>query len=620
MRLFKDDPNYSILLELATIGAHIDTDSSFINQSEPEAFRDTEVKLTKVFQKHAIDAWSKGRGLLLRRDTLEETGQMFHLHFNSNHLVYKWSDVLGRWCIDPSHRSDDNLPLNGGDAKQLSIDRYQKTWSASLVDMLSAFSDRKIRLNLPWSAFWIFKEDIKSCFPQMDMSPKSAVLLAMRITAAIVFIHLAGSFGWTGAPMAWAIIGTAMLRICLLRYSSIIDLFLICDDFVGFGLLSDALTVSSFVRSLIIDVCGPDSVALDKSILAQQADVIGWEVNLLDPNGASIRPKTDAIAKMCYYFFSFDVDAPQPLILWQILHSYAERYSQGLRGLRCFVSPFAHMIRATGPNPITSKSKNLFAVKHQYAVKKVATASTKFCIEMWRVASYRLFLNPSVYNVSIEQFLSMNGVPGAGGIEFDSVSDASPYRICAAIYHHGTSSLLAWTSVLLPFEADKSTSYQCNREYLGLLITFFLIAKAFPSRLSSSGQPPISFKWINDNTGALAWGDALKVKEIPSLIANTVVSTFQITTNISLVGSEHLPGIWMGDIDHESRREEHLAAGDYHAPSLLPHLFIDLESDINIMNIISRCSPFKAAQYKVKDFHSIFLEIHGSLRKSFQSI
>ena len=107
--------------------------------------------------------------------------------------MFKPTDEHARWCIDSSHRSDDNMPLNGGTAKLLSIEHYQKykkTWTASLVDMLRAFFvRRKVLYNLPWSKFWLFKEDIKSCFPQMDMVPDSAILLAMRITASIIFIH-----------------------------------------------------------------------------------------------------------------------------------------------------------------------------------------------------------------------------------------------------------------------------------------------------------------------------------------------------------------------------------------------------------------------------------------------
>jgi len=618
-RLFSSDPNYPILSELASVGAIIHPDLLFIPQSTPEEFRHSEVTLSKVFQKHALDSWSKGRGLLLRHSTLQSTNEIQHLHFNSNHLVFKASDEYARWCIDPSHRSDDNLPLNGGFAKQFSIQHYQKTSSASLVDMLRAIYSRKVRLNLPWSAIWIFKEDIKSCFPQMDMAPTSALLLAMRITATIIFIHLAGSFGWTGAPMAWSIIGAAMLRICVIKFASVIDLFLICDDFVGFGLYSDTVTVSKFVRELILDVCGPDSVSLDKSVHSQQAEVIGWYVDFLDPLGASIRPKTDAIYKMCYYFFSFDINAAQPLVLWQILHSFAERYSQAIRGFRCYVAAFGHMIRATGPNPSKSSSSNLYVRKNQYAHKKIATASAKFAIVMWRVACYLLFVNPSCLSITIEQFLSLNGASDVG-IEFDSVSDASPYRICAAIYHHGTRDLIGWTSVLLPFPEDIDNRFQCNREYLGLIITFILLGKLFPHRLGPTASSPIPFKWINDNTGALMWADKNKSSSLPSINANMIVTSFQVLSNLSLLGSEHLPGLEMGDIDHESRREEHIHIGDYSAPSLTPALFVDLSAIPEVMSILSDCSPFKAVQSSEKDFHDIFLRTQKQLGIIFPTI
>ena len=619
-RLFSEDPNYSILLELASIGAIIDTDPNFIPQCVPEDFRHSEIALTKVFQKHALDSWVKGRGLLIREETLQSTGEIKLLHFNSNHLVFKPTDDFGRWCIDPFHRSDDNMPLNGGIAKFLSIEHYQKTWTASLVDMLSAFHRRKLSSNLPWHFFRLFKEDIKSCFPQMDMSPTSAILLAMRITATIIFIHLAGSFGWTGAPMAWSIIGSAMLRLCVVHFEDRIDLFLICDDFVGFGLINDTVTASAFVRSLILDVCGPDSVSLDKSVLSQQAEVIGWYIDLRDPIlGASIRPKTDAIHKMCFYFFSFDLNVAQPLVLWQILQSFAECYSQAIRGFRCHVAAFGHMIRCTGPNPIKSSSRSLYVIKHQYAHKKIATPSAAFAVVMWRIACYLMFRNPSCMAMSIEQFLSYHGDSNSG-IEFDSVSDASPYRICAALYHHQTNILIGWTSVKLCNVEDSGNRFQCSREYLGLILTFILIGKIFPNRLGKTSSPPIPFKWVNDNTGAIAWADKHKASSLASITANMLVSSFQLLSNITLLGSEHLPGVQMGDIDHESRKEAHILAGDYSVPSLLPELYINLESSYDIMSIISDCSPSHADNLKEKDFHAIFHRTQTSLVKIFPTL
>jgi hypothetical protein len=321
----------------------------------------------------------------------------------------------------------------------------------TLIEILAAISLRHSLLQLPWSDFWVFKEDIKSCFPQMDMQPESAVLLAIRLTVAIVFIHLAGSFGWTGAPMAWAIIGAAMLRFCH-RHWPKVDLFLICDDFVGFGLLLDCLEASKGVRDHIIDTCGPGSVSLDKSVLTQRPVVLGYQLDFLNPNGPTVSPNDEAIHKMTYHFFSFDASAKQPLLLWQILHSYAERYSHGMRGMRPFVSAFAHMIRKCGP-PV--HSGKLYVLKHQYAVKNSASPSALFAIEMWRVVCYLLFLKRQAFSIPISSYLAMHGLADSA-IEFHSISDASPYRICAALYNHITGELVAWTSVLLPYQADSA--------------------------------------------------------------------------------------------------------------------------------------------------------------------
>ena len=96
-----------------------------------------------------------------------------------------------------------------------------------------------------------------------------------------------------------------------------------------------------------------------------------------------------------------------------------------------------------------------------------------------------------------------------------------------------------------------------------------------PNRLGTTSAPPITFKWINDNTGALVWADKNKASSLASITSNMLVTTFQLISNITLLGTEHLPGVEMGDIDHESRRETHIIAGDYSVPSLLPKLFID---------------------------------------------
>jgi hypothetical protein len=610
-KYFSEDPDYDKLMELATTGAIIDTDSKFIPQSTPEDFRQVEVECNKVIQYHASDAHSKQRGILVRMETLKATDQLSQLHFSSSHIVYKASDVFSRWCIDGSNRSDEAVPLNGGDAKDMSIARYQKTIFPTLLEMLVAADVVKTADGFPWSSYWWFKEDIKACFPQMDIHPPSALLLAMRITTSIVFLHLAGCFGWTGAPMAWCIIGMAMLRYVIVHLPTLIPLFLICDDFVGFGLKHHCVAASQLVRSVINGVCGPNSVSLDKSILGQEVEVIGWLVSLIY---GTITPKYDAIDKMTYYFFSFDINKPQSLLLWQILHSFAERYSHGLRGMRPFVACFAHMIRKTGKgHHIATDASKLYVIKHQFAHKKEATASTKFAIEMWRLVCILLFHRKNWFAIPIEQYISMNGA-STSAIQYRSVSDASPYRICTAFYSNDTNSLIGWSSVKLPFQKDDRNRYQTNREYLGLLLTLFLISNSLSSEVRSATGCPITVQWVNDNTGALSWNDKNKANSLPSAVANMAVSAYQVLTNVSLVGSVWIPGLTMGVIDHESRREEHLLAGDYDSSELDPRLFVDLENNPAVMSIVAMCNPHNAEHYAVDDYHEIFQSIYGYLR------
>ena len=91
------------------------------------------------------------------------------------------------------------------------------------------------------------------------------------------------------------------------------------------------------------------------------------------------------------------------------------------------------------------------------------------------------------------------------------------------------------------------------------------------------------------------------------------VSVSQLLTNISFGGAEWIPGLTMGEIDHESRREEHLLAGDYSAPSLLPELFVDLESIPSVMEIVRDCEPSRTTQFEITDYHSIFLNLQRQM-------
>jgi hypothetical protein len=96
-----------------------------------------------------------------------------------------------------------------------------------------------------------------------------------------------------------------------------------------------AREASNFIKKFLTQVFHEKIVASEKSVFSQVAVILGWLIDLSKTSGAVMRPKDEAIDKLCYLFFSsFDALKPQPLVVWQSLQSLTERYSMGLRGMR----------------------------------------------------------------------------------------------------------------------------------------------------------------------------------------------------------------------------------------------------------------------------------------------
>ena len=100
---------------------------------------------------------------------------------------------------------------------------------------------------------------------------------------------------------------------------------------------------------------------------------------------------------------------------YQTMASLTERYSSGLIGLSAFVQPFNYMC---------AKRRYLYLPSDQ----------VKFCIDMWRIISLILYINPSFFN---NEIISLTGHCLVDNVyvcdEFITISDASPFEICAAL-------------------------------------------------------------------------------------------------------------------------------------------------------------------------------------------
>jgi hypothetical protein len=199
----------------------------------------------------------------------------------------------------------------------------------------------------------------------------------------------------------------------------------------------------------------------------------------------------------------------------------------------------------------------------------LATGNLLFAIQIWRLASIILFTQPHLLSVSIHTFIGRK-VPH-GECPY-GISDASEWKICAAIYNKDDQ-LLSWTKVPLHFIFDQNNQFQNNREYLGRIITIILAINT---------NTNINFLyWYTDNTSAQSWSDKGKCFSSASQIANYVDALLQISNHFECA-ADRLPGNQMNDIDGGSR--------DRDTPSLLPHLEIKLHLSVSFNQLLQLVS------------------------------
>ena len=151
-----------------------------------------------------------------------------------------------------------------------------------------------------------------------------------------------------------------------------------------------------------------------------------------------------------------DATIPQPLAYWQYLASLANLYSQVLHGMRPFVAPLTRMTHRENNNR-----------------PRKANAKAQFAIKIWRTIIIVAYVHPSSVAITIQEYL---GAPQHAR-HFIVITDASPWRLCAALYDPTSNELLSWTTYRLPYARDIRAQFQVQREYFGHLLATTLVAR-----------------------------------------------------------------------------------------------------------------------------------------------
>ena len=139
-------------------------------------------------------------------------------------------------------------------------------------------------------------------------------------------------------------------------------------------------------------------------------------------------------------------------------------------------------------------------------------------------------------------------------------------------------------------------------------MSLMLFRVQFPCESSTKGADHFQFKWVGDNKSALSWVTKEKCNSLAGQTASMVFTWFQIYSNIYVNEVEHLPGVMMGDIDHNSR--------DNPAPSLVPELYVSLDTIPAFKSIMELLDP--SIIRNLRQHHTAFIVIHQLLSELLQ--
>jgi hypothetical protein len=579
MRLFKDNSQLDKLCQLAQEGVIIDTPEDFIPLTQPPKMRPLQRKLINAFRMHALKKWHKGKILILPYAELDPV-TISSLHFNCVHWTIKPKtedspgNVLGRPLIDPSHGNINSF-LNTPDAKAKAIARYSKCNDTDMGTMATKWLRYCEQHGYKWSECSLAKDDIAEAFTQLCFSPDSAVLMCTSIDDEFFALDLNGNFGHTSLPMAFNFASQPHLTRVRGLVDAEVDKYV--DDYMIFAHDSKINQAQEINQQGIKAYFGDAAIELDKSVLpTKTANIIGWFVNLLS---GRIRPNDKGINKLLFVFLFVDERSPQPLKVFQLMSSLAERYSQGIRGMRAFV------------DPITNMTRNWSSRKH--FTKRQADSNARFSIEIWRVVAILLWIDKDFFSVPIESFACGHSFP----VNFKTKTDASPWKLAAALLTM-SNQVIAYATLLLPFK-DPENKYQNVKEFLGGLLGCILASVVLKP------TSPVRVQWIGDNTSALTWAKENKCSSRAAQYANIAYTWFQVYSHTQLHTTQHCAGVDMGVIDGLSR--------DFPTPGLDPKLEIKLDANITIQSLFQAMDPTR--NRNLVDHHEAFKDIHMLLRQ-----
>ena len=331
-KLRPDNPEIQLLLELSN-GMHVPLPPGFIpnGREKPSPLRETYVAVAPAVNRMLGDIVEQRLAFLLSYD--DAVQYVPNLHLCKAHWTKKKGKASGRPLEDLTYV--DGTPVNTPAMSDAAAAHYGAILHPTIEDiavMICDFWSKTLALDptANWTLLRIWKMGLKEAYTLLSFRPEDVELFAMMLMDGIVYLQIAGIFGWAGTPAAFQVITRAIKWELNHALQSSVTMYV--DDVIGVCLLKDLQNDLALTRDICTSLLGPSSVADDKTETGQRLDVIGYVIDL-DTERVAISRKN--YLNTLHGFAAIDIDAAMSLRTAQKLASRrGSRYGKICRVMR----------------------------------------------------------------------------------------------------------------------------------------------------------------------------------------------------------------------------------------------------------------------------------------------
>ena len=430
----------------------------------------------------------------------------------------------------------------------------------------------------------LWKMDLKGAYTLLSFRAEYVGLFGRLLTDDLVYLQLAGIFGWSGTPAAFQVVARAIAWELRSRLQSRTVMYV--DDIIGIGFESDIAADLALTRSICTKLLGPDAVADDKTEVSRRLDVIGYVIDL--DTGRVLISKKNFLTAL-NGFLNADTTARMNLRTAQRLASWSTRYGKICRVMRPFCSALYRLTWGrTDPH----------ALFHLSAEAIVA-------IQCWRAMLCLVRHRESEFTRSIESFAPETPTEV---VEFDS-SLSGAGLIWYSRQGGAEVALGVGAADLLFLVFGEDSSFQNLSEFLGAILAVLgQIALGFRGR---------SVALRGDSVTALTWAITERPRRERVTKAAMVLSLLCIAAGVDVKEVTHIAGTENKNCDRLSRRGRAPTMSIFEeaeAMGVRGVEVVDIDGDEDVISILKLCDPWRELQSEDE-----FIEFWSAARLSIES-